>query len=155
VRDPSDAITGEGSQRHHGGERVREEGDTVETWSRGPEPSFLVDRIAFSVDQRERRYQSRFRFKDFLIRFGEALRVTLSALGLRLFLIQVKKHTRARSYWRTAELIEFIMNQKKKELNRHIDADKLEVYYESIKADGKRAEHLKNVFSFHFSKIYF
>ncbi len=116
VRDPSDAITGEGSQRHHGGG---------------------------------------FRFKDFLIRFGESLRVTLSALGLRLFLIQVKKHTRARSYWRTAELIEFIMNQKKKELNRHIDADKLEVYYESIKADGKRAEHLKNVFSFHFSKIYF
>ncbi len=73
VRDPSDDITGEGSQRHQGGERVREEGDTVEVWSRGPEPSWLVDRMTFCVDQSERRYQSRFRFKDFLIRFGERL----------------------------------------------------------------------------------
>ena len=45
MRDPSDAITAEGSHRHHGGGRVREGGDTVEAWSRGAEPFLLVDRF--------------------------------------------------------------------------------------------------------------
>ena len=30
---------------HHGGKGVREECDTVESWSRGAEPSLLVDRL--------------------------------------------------------------------------------------------------------------
>jgi hypothetical protein len=35
----------EDSMGHHGGEGVREERDTVESWSRGAEPFFLVDRL--------------------------------------------------------------------------------------------------------------
>jgi hypothetical protein len=40
-----DAITAEGSPRHHGGEGVREGCDTVKVWSRGAEPFLLVDRF--------------------------------------------------------------------------------------------------------------
>ena len=35
----------EDSMGHHGGEGVREERDTVESWSRGAEPFLLVDRF--------------------------------------------------------------------------------------------------------------
>jgi hypothetical protein len=45
MREPFNTITVECSQRHHGGERVREGGDTVEAWSRGAEPFLLVDRF--------------------------------------------------------------------------------------------------------------
>ena len=35
----------EDSMGHHGGKGVREERDTVESWSRGAEPFLLVDRL--------------------------------------------------------------------------------------------------------------
>ncbi len=41
----------EDSMGHHGGEGVREERDTVESWSRGAEPFLLVGRFETCLDR--------------------------------------------------------------------------------------------------------
>jgi len=61
----------EDSMGHHGGEGVREERDTVESWSRGAEPFLLVDRFPHNYYYISRRFKRRnwsfHRFTEFLL----------------------------------------------------------------------------------------